>query len=67
MDKYHIRQILKEELSKNEIKDIVRDELKSYTKKNDFEKLVKKITADVIEDMYRVLYQHSSMWKSLAH
>lgn len=61
MNRKRLRQIINEEISTNDVKNIIRDELK----KKDFEKLVKKITAEVIEDMYRVLYQHSGMWKSL--
>lgn len=67
MDAKRIRQIINEEMSEKDIKYLIRDELKDYTKKKDFEKLVKKITANVIEDMYRVLYQHSGMWKALGN
>ena len=34
---------------------------------NEFEKRVKKITADVVTDLFRVLWQHSNIFKSLGN
>ena len=33
----------------------------------DFEKRVKKITADVVTELFRVLWQHNSIFKALGN
>jgi hypothetical protein len=37
-----------------------------FKKDKDFEKQVKKITSDVITDLFRVLWQHNGIFKNLA-
>jgi hypothetical protein len=50
--------IIAEELDKKD--------LLSYIKKDkDFEKRVKEIVSDVVVDMYRVLWQHNNIFKTL--
>lgn len=52
--------IITEELKKSDVMDIIKND-------NEFEKRVKKITADVVTDLFRVLWQHSNIFKSLAN
>jgi hypothetical protein len=50
--------IIAEEISKQDI-------IKSIKNDKDFEKKVRAIVSDVICDMYRVLWQHNSIFKTL--
>ena len=51
-------EIITEELTKNDVLNLVK-------KDKDFEKRVKTIVSDVVIDMFRVLWQHSNMFKVL--
>ena len=50
--------LIAEEISKSDVIDIIK-------KDKDFEKRVKDIVSDIIVDMFRVLYQHNGIFKSL--
>ena len=50
--------IIKEKKKKNDVLNLVK-------KDKDFEKRVKSIVSDVVIDMFRVLWQHSNMFKAL--
>lgn len=52
--------LITEELKKSDVIDIIKND-------NEFEKRVKKITADVVTDLFRVLWQHSNIFKSLGN
>jgi hypothetical protein len=58
-----IREIINEEISKTEVESIVSNRLSSSYNSRDFKKAVKDITADVIEDLFRTLWNRSSTWK----
>lgn len=53
-----LENIIFEELNKTDIIDIAR-------KDKDFEKRIKEIVSDVVVELFRVLWQHSSTFKSL--
>lgn len=50
--------LITEEMSKSDVMDIIK-------KDKDFERRVKKITADVVTDLFRVLWQHNNIFKAL--
>ena len=50
--------IIAEEMKKSDVMDIIKND-------KDFEKRVKKITADVVTDLFRVLWQHNSIFRAL--
>ena len=52
--------LITEELKKSDVMDIIKND-------NEFEKRVKKITADVVTDLFRVLWQHSNIFNSLGN
>ncbi len=58
-----IRQILREELNKQDVERIVSREIDSSYKSRDFKRAVKELTAQVIQDLYRTLWNRNSMWK----
>ena len=51
----------KDALTKSDVQKIFKDELKS----REMDKLVRKISVEVIKDLYRVLWQRSNVWTSL--
>ena len=58
-----IREIINEEINKTEVESIVSNRISSAYNSRDFKKAVKEITADVIEDLFKTLWNRSSMWK----
>jgi hypothetical protein len=58
-----IRQIINEEISKTDVESIVSRKLSSSYDSRDFKKAVKEVTADVIEDLFRTLWNRSSTWR----
>lgn len=50
--------LIAEEMKKSDVMDIIKND-------KDFEKRVKKITADVVTDLFRVLWQHNSIFRAL--
>lgn len=59
-------------VNKEQIVNLITEEFKKsdmidYIKKDkDFEKRVKEITADVVTELFRVLWQHNSIFKTLS-
>lgn len=51
--------LITEEMKKSDVMDIIKND-------KDFEKRVKKITADVVTELFRVLWQHNNIFKGLA-
>jgi hypothetical protein len=58
-----ISQILHEEIGKLDVERIASDKISSSYDSREFKKAVKDIVADVIEDLYRTLWNRSSSWK----
>ena len=58
-----IREVINEELSKTEVESIVSNRLSSAYDSKDFKKAVKEVTAQVIEDLFKTLWNRSSTWK----
>lgn len=52
--------MITEEMKKSDVMDIIKND-------RDFEKRVKKITADVVTELFRVLWQHNSIFKALGN
>ena len=58
-----ISEIINEEISKTEVNSIVSNRLSSSYNTREFKRAVKDITAEVIEDLFRTLWNRSSTWK----
>lgn len=63
MNDNRIREIINEELTKSEVENIASRRANSIITSNDFKRKVKEITADVIEDFMKVMWQRSGTWK----
>lgn len=58
-----LREIINEEITKTEVEAIVSRKLSSSYDSREFKKTVKEITADVIEDLFKTLWNRSNSWK----
>lgn len=58
-----IRKIILEELSKSDVESIVSRKIDNSYDSREFKKAVKRVSAEVIEDLYRTLWNRSSMWR----
>lgn len=50
---------LKENITKSDVRNTVKDELKT----KEFEKLIKKIVADSLEEFHKIMWTRRSFWK----
>lgn len=60
IDEEKIRILVKEELTKAEVNSLINNKVDSILQSNEFKRKVKAITADVLEDLYRTMYQKKS-------
>lgn len=58
-----IDEIITEEINKTDVESIVSRKLSSSYDSREFKKAVREITAEVIEDLYKTLWNRSSLWK----
>ena len=58
-----IDKIISEEINRTDVESIVSRRISSSYDSRDFKKAVKDITADVIEDLFRTLWNRSSAWR----
>lgn len=58
-----INEIINEEISKTEVESVVSNRISSSYDTREFKKAVKNIAADVLEDLFRTLWNRSSTWK----
>lgn len=64
IDEGKIRILVKEELTKAEVNSLINNKVDSILQSNEFKRKVKAITADVLEDLYRTMYQKKAFWQS---
>jgi len=64
IDEEKIRDLVYEELTKTEVNSLINNKVDSILQSNEFKRKVKAITADVLEDLYRTMYQKKSFWQS---
>ena len=62
--KDRIRKIIKEELTKAEVSSMIQSRIDSNLTSKDFDKKVKEITSSVINELFKTLYQHNSIWQN---
>ena len=62
MEKNRLKQIIYEELTKANIVSLIKDENSKLLKSKDFESRTKVISAKVIEELYRLLWQRKNFW-----
>lgn len=58
-----INQIIREEITKTEVESIVSNRISNGYNSRDFKKAVKDVAAEVIEDLFKTLWNRSNSWK----
>lgn len=59
-----LKYIIKEELSKPEIRSMINDRLSEYLKEREFENKIKSIISDTFENYFKYMYTKRGMWKN---
>lgn len=62
--KQHIRRIVNEELTKSDVQSMIDSELEDFLKERQFKKMVREITADVIDDFFQQMWHKKGFWKN---
>ena len=55
-----VRNIIEEELTKSDVNSMITDKMSSQ----EFKKKVKSIAADVVNELFKILWQRNTLWKS---
>ena len=64
MDEMKLKHIISEELTKTEVNNMIQAKLATHLKSNDFKKKVKEISAAVLSDVFKILWQRNNLWKN---
>lgn len=59
-----IYSLINEEMSKSEITSLIQNKIDSNMSSKDFEKKVKEISASVLDELFKILWQRNSFWKN---
>ena len=59
-----IHKILQEELTKNDVNSIVNSKIENALSSRDFKKAVKELASDVINELFKQLWQKNTLWKN---
>ena len=59
-----IREMLKEELSKQEVRSMIDDKLASYAKDRELKKQIRNMAVDVIDDFFHEMWRKNGFWKN---
>lgn len=59
-----IQRMVNEELTKSEVTNMIKSNISSELSSRDFKKVVRDISSDVIEDLFKALWQNNNIWKS---
>lgn len=60
----NLQKIIKEELTRQDIRTMISDKLNSYIKKNEIENEIRKIVPDILEDFFKMMYNKRGFWKN---
>ena len=59
-----LRSIIEEELTKSEISSLIANKIDDNLSSAAFKKKVKELTSDVVSELFKILWQRNSFWKS---
>ena len=61
-----IKAIVNEELTKAQVESMINKRLDSQMSSQDFKKVVKKLTAEVVNELFKILWQKNNFWMNNA-
>jgi hypothetical protein len=64
LNESEIRQIVLEEFTKTEISSMIASKIGDNMNSREFKKKVKELAADVVNELFKILWQRNSFWKS---
>lgn len=59
-----LREIITEEMTKSEISSMIASKIGDNMNSREFKKKVKELAADVVNEIFKILWQRNSFWKS---
>lgn len=60
VNKSQLREIIEEELSRSDVSSMINDKMSS----SDFKKKVKSLASEVVNELFKILWQRNSFWKN---
>lgn len=66
MNERKLHSIIKEELTNSQVESMINSKLSSALKSTDFKKAVKELSADVVSEVFKILWQRNNMWMDSA-
>lgn len=64
LNESNIRDIIFESLTKTEISSMISNKFKDEINSREFKKKIKEIATDVVNEIFKILWQRNSLWKS---
>lgn len=61
-----IKELVYEELSKSEVSSMIASKIDNKLSSQEFKKVVKSLATDVVSELFKILWQRNSFWKSSA-
>ena len=59
-----LQRIISEELSKSDVNSMISSKLSSALSSREFKQKVKELSADVVGELFKLLWQRNNIWKS---
>ena len=59
-----LQKIISEELTKSEVNSMISSKLNSTLSSREFKQKVKELSADVVNELFKILWQRNNIWKS---
>lgn len=59
-----LKQIISEELSKSDVNSMISSKINSTLSSREFKQKVKELSSDVINELFKLLWQRNNIWKS---
>jgi hypothetical protein len=59
-----LQRIISEELSKSEVNSMISSKINSTLTSREFKQKVKELSSDVINELFKLLWQRNNIWKS---
>lgn len=56
--------IINEELSKDDVSSLINQKISSELSSSDFKRKIREISADVVSELFKILWQRNNTWKS---
>ena len=60
----YVRNLIREELSKSEVRSMITTALDNFLKERELRKRIRELSAEILEDFFRQMWQRKSFWQS---